>query len=68
MQAGTYMGILSALQTAVMAPSPCSLAILTILSTAKKSEFHLVALGLKSWSLQFSSMISAAVVDLALLF
>ena len=49
MQAGTYMGILSALQTAVMAPSPCSLAILTILSTAKKSEFHLVALGLNNF-------------------
>lgn len=56
------MGIFSALQTAAMARSPCSLAILTILSTAKKREFHLVAFGLKSWSLQVSSMISAAVI------
>ena len=41
---------------------------LVILSTAEKSEFHLVTTGLTSWSLQWSSMTSAAVVDLELLF
>lgn len=56
-----------ALHTAVMAPSPCSLMILTILFTARKREFHLVSSGLKSWSLHFS-IISAAAVDLPLLF
>lgn len=44
------------------------LVILTILSTAEKSEFHLVATGRTSWSLQWSSMTSDAVVDLELLF
>lgn len=65
---GTYMAIFNTLQTAVMALSPCSLTILTILSTARKRKFHLVSFGLKSWSLQFSLIISAAVMDLALLF
>lgn len=64
----TYIGIFSALHTAVMAASPCSLMILTILSMARKREFHLVSFGLKSWSLHFSSIISAAAVDLPLLF
>lgn len=62
------MGIFSVLQTAAMAPSPCSLEILMILSTTRKSEFHLVSFGLRSWSLHLSSMTSAAMVDLALLF
>ena len=56
------------MQTAARAHSPCSLVILTILSTAEKSEFHLVGTGLTSFTLQWSSIISAAVLDLALLF
>lgn len=64
---GTYMGIFSILHTAVMASSPCSLMILTILSTSRKREFYLVSFGLKSWSLHFSSIISAAAVDLPVL-
>ncbi len=35
---------------------------------SKKSEFHLVVTGLTSWSLQWSSITSDAVVDLELLF
>lgn len=41
---------------------------LTILSTAEKSELDLVATGLTSWSLQWSSITSDAVVDLEVLF
>lgn len=62
----TYLGVSSSLQTAARAPSPCSLVILTILSTADKSEFHLVATGLTS--LQLFSITSDAVVDFELLF
>ena len=62
----TIMGIFSALHTAVMASSLCSLMIPTILSTARKTEFHLVSFGVRS--LHFSSIISAAALDLLLLF